>query len=144
LPKAFDSTGNKPLDTSRISVDVQATGNLCLAVTGTGTGIKLQPTCVYDLRLVAISGVEYSLSKISPNPVGTDGTELEFSVGLEAWTEINVYNTLGELVAMPVASVLKPGNYTVTMPVTDLSSGSYLVRMVSGPYSKTQELIINK
>jgi hypothetical protein len=144
LPKAFDSTGNKPLDTSRISVDVQATGNLCLAVTGTGTGIKLQPTCVYDLRLVAISGVEYSLSKISPNPVGTDGTEIEFSVGLEAWTEINVYNTLGELVAMPVASVLEPGNYTVTMPVTDLSSGSYLVRMVSGPYSKTQELIINK
>ena len=139
LPTDKDTT-----DVSPIYQETYASGNACIEIRHEQDTVELQPTCVYDLRWIATSGVQYSLSKITPNPVDGSGTEVEFSVGLEAYTEIGIYNTLGELVAKPVSGIIKPGEYSFTLPVKDLPSGAYHVRMISGPFSKTRELIIRK
>lgn len=139
LPTSKDTT-----DFSILSQVVSATGNLCLDITNTPSSVKLQPTCAYDLRWIATTGVQYGFNKIAPNPVEGGSVSLDFSVGLEAWTDISIYNTRGDLVAMPVAGILKPGAYTVDVPTNELSSGAYMIKMVSGPFTKTQELIIRK
>ncbi len=139
LPTSKDTT-----DVSRIDQEVYASGNACIEINHVQDTVKLQPTCAYDLRWIAVTGVQYSLSKIAPNPVDERGTEIDFSVGLEAYTEIGIYNSLGELVAKPISSVMKPGNYNFRLPVKNLTSGAYHVRMVSGPFTKTRELIIKK
>ncbi len=140
----FLPTDKDTSDISEIYQETYATGNACIDITHEQDEVELQPTCVYDLRWIATSGVQYSLNAIRPNPVDERGTELEFSVGLEAETEISIYNSLGELVAKPVSGIMKPGNYTVTIPVDNLPSGAYYIRMISGPFTKTREMIIRK
>ena len=139
LPTSKDST-----DASTFTVLADAVGNACVSVSDTGTSVKLVPTCAYDLRWIATTGSKYAFQSIAPNPVGQNGTTLNFSVALEGQTEIAVYNSIGEMVAMPVSGNLQPGEYSVSLPVTDLTSGSYIVRMLSGPFTQTHEMIIRK
>ncbi len=140
----FLPTNKDTTDLSHIDHEVYATGNACIEINLENDSVKLQPTCVYDLRWIATSAVQYSLNKIQPNPVDGQGAKIEFSVGLEAETEIEIYNSIGELVAKPIDEILKPGYYTIDIPVNDLPSGAYHVRMISGPFSKTREMIIRK
>jgi hypothetical protein len=86
----------------------------------------------------------YAFGNIVPNPVGSSGTNLDFEIALDGWTEILVINSKGEVVATPVAQFMKPGKYTVNLPVNELSSGAYFVRLTSGPFTEVKELIIHK
>jgi hypothetical protein len=140
----FLRTAKDSTDFSMFVSTVEAFGNACISISDTSTSIKLIPTCAYDLRVIATTGNQYSFQSIAPNPVDQNGTTLNFSVALEGWTEIAVYNTVGELVTFPVAGNLKPGEYSVTLPVKELTSGSYLIRMQSGPFTNTQEMVIRK
>ncbi len=139
LPTSKDTT-----DFSKFVSTVDAFGNACVSVTHLPTSVKLQPTCAYDLRWIATTGNKYSFQSIAPNPVDQNGTTLNFSVALEGWTEIAIYNSVGELITFPVAGNLQPGEYSVALPVKELTSGSYMIRMLSGPFTKTQEMVIRK
>jgi flagellar hook assembly protein FlgD len=57
---------------------------------------------------------------------------------------INVYNLLGEEVATLVKGEKQEGRYSVTFDGSLLSSGTYLVRMQSGNYSKTIKILLIK
>ncbi len=131
-------------DLSKLEHNIQAQGNMCLAMTHTDDEIKLNPTCVYDIRLVDIGVNRYAFGNIVPNPVGSSGTNLEFEIALDGWTELVVFNSKGEVVATPVAQFMTPGKYSVNFPVNDLSSGAYFVRMSSGPFQEVKEMIIHK
>jgi hypothetical protein len=87
---------------------------------------------------------EFAFQQISPNPVGSNGTELNFSVAFEAMTEIDIYTSNGQLVARPINEVLQPGSYRVDLKVDGLPSGVYLCKMVSGPYKETRQMVIEK
>lgn len=142
--RTYLPTNNQRIDSSFINATVKVNRNLCLDITGSKNEIRLKPTCVYDLRWVIVTGVDYALNQISPNPVGSSGTDIKFSVGLEGWTELQIINTLGEVVAVPVSERLKPGEYSVRVPVDNLPSGTYIVRMVSGQYTQTVQMVVNK
>ena len=71
-------------------------------------------------------------------------SNIDFAVGLDGYTEIGIYDSRGDLIAKPVNKDLKAGNYTVSVPVSDMSSGAYYVKMVSGPFIKTESMIIAK
>lgn len=107
--------------------------------------IQIAPVCVNTLRLIQLSGVEYSISQPAPNPA-TYSTSIEYAVGLEAQTSISLYNANGQKVASFVDEVLKPGYYHLTINVNELglSNGTYFYKFESGPYSDTKQLIIAK
>jgi hypothetical protein len=85
------------------------------------------------------------LGQVNPNPVGSEGAEIVFTVGgSNIPTEIRMYNAQSELVAVPFTGVLNSGEYSVRIPVEELSSGVYFYEMVSGPFKDTKKLIIAK
>jgi len=51
---------------------------------------------------------------------------------------------MGDLVSTIVNKELKSGEYEFTVPVGDLSSGVYMIRMESGPFIDVKKLIISK
>jgi hypothetical protein len=131
-------------DYSTLSVDVEAIGTQCLIIDDVGSEVKLQPTCVYDLRWIATTGKEYYLSEITPNPVSGSAIELRFGVAFDGWTEIAIVNTSGEVVRRVATGEMKAGDYTVRVDVSDLSSGMYFVTMHSQSYREKKQFVLTK
>jgi len=105
--------------------------------------IGLQNVCFMNGTLVVSGKAEYALLAPQPNPA-SNTVKLNFGVGLDGYTSINIYNSMGELVRNAVNEELKSGEYQLDIPVNDLSSGVYLIKMVSGQFMGTESLIINK
>ena len=96
------------------------------------------------MRKIAHTGGVYDFAPINPNPVRATNVNFEFSVALEAWTEILIFDAKGQIVARPISENLKPGKYVINAPVDFLNSGTYFCKLSSGPYSETRNLIIVK
>ncbi|MDA3842913.1 MAG: hypothetical protein PF588_00915 [Candidatus Kapabacteria bacterium] len=124
-------------------VTAEAGGSRCVDMTATGSNVEVMKTCVYDLRKVQLSGTAYMLQAINPNPVKVSA-DINFSIGLETQTTIEIYNSAAELVARPIDKVLTSGQYSVNVPVSDLPSGTYRVVLRSGPFTEQQSMIIVK
>ena len=91
-----------------------------------------------------IGGNTYSLLPISPNPF--NGTELtiNYTLGQAGDVNINIYNTAGELVKEVVNSSETAGQYSRTVNISDLVSGTYIITMKSRAYETQQQLMIVK
>ncbi|MFN4769554.1 MAG: choice-of-anchor D domain-containing protein [Candidatus Kapaibacterium sp.] len=100
--------------------------------------------CAYDVTQVSTSAVTFGMRAASPNPVNDAGTRIEFGVGFEAPTRIDIINTNGEIVTTLVNETLKANVYTLNFVPVNLSSGSYIVRMISAGNTFTQQLQIVK
>jgi len=104
--------------------------------------LEIKDICFAEGRLVIPGNVAYSLA-LSPNPANTN-FGIDFGVGLEAQTTIEMYNIMGEKVSVFADEVLIPGEYNISIPVADIPSGVYLVRIQSGPYTETKSVVISK
>jgi hypothetical protein len=78
-----------------------------------------------------------------PNPFN-ESTKLNFSVPVEGRVTIALFNSLGEHVKTVVDEVMTPGEYSVTINASELSTGSYYARMQSGNKVITRNLKIAK
>jgi hypothetical protein len=119
--------------------------DVCYDFTYESSLVRLDSTCVDPLRQIKISDVASYLGEVNPNPVNENGADIHYSVGLNnVYTEINIYNANSELVSQPVSGVRNVGEYSVRIPVEELSSGVYFYEMTSGPYTEMRKLIIRK
>lgn len=107
--------------------------------------IKVEAVCVNDLRLVILTGHQYALQQVMPNPVVGKAT-IEYTTGIIANTLLTVYNTKGEKVATLVDERQNPGKYSVTFNPDELglSSGVYYYRLENGPFTDTKSMVITK
>jgi len=147
LPWYKDSDGNVVVKNDTTYIDhVIINNSTCVSYTEENSSSSLSPTCVDNLRPIQISETKYSLKPIAPNPVGSNGADVNFSVGgNNIFTEVKIYNANSELVATLFSGTLNPGEYSARIPVDKLSSGMYFIEMVSGPFrSGFEKLIINK
>ena len=87
--------------------------------------------------------ISYSLEQNYPNPFNP-ATTIHYELPKAGNVTINVYNLLGEEVATLVKGEKQEGRYSVTFDGSLLSSGTYLVRMHSGNYSKTIKILLIK
>jgi hypothetical protein len=122
---------------------VPSNGNkTCLGIDSCGGSITLEDVCKFDLRKVVISSTTYALKAVNPNPVTTDKAQINFSIGWDGYTEIKLYNSNSELIAMPVKSDLQKGEYTIDLDVSNLPSGVYWYEMKAGPYHKMEKMVV--
>lgn len=114
----------------------------CLVVSADILQTKLQ-TCFTQGHLIIYSPTQFQLSAPEPNPA-YENVNIKYNVAFDAVTKIEIYNSMGVLVKTIADGNLKAGAYESKFPVSELSSGIYIITMQSGPYSATRQLAITK
>jgi hypothetical protein len=85
----------------------------------------------------------YSLDQNYPNPFNP-ATMINFSVPKEEFVTLNVYNSIGQIVATLVNESKSAGTYQVDFNAADLSSGIYFYKITAGNFTETKKMILMK
>jgi hypothetical protein len=85
----------------------------------------------------------YQLQQNHPNPFNPT-TSIRYSLPLAAKVTLNVFNTLGQVVATLVDAVQDAGSYDVQFDGSNVTSGVYYYRIVAGDFSATKKMLLMK
>lgn len=86
-------------------------------------------------------GTDFSLSAPFPNPTMTSSS-VSFSLSTPAHVTLEVFDLLGRRVTSLTDDVHSAGEHTVRFSTTNLSSGSYIIRLLSENNVATTRLIV--
>ncbi|MBC8312613.1 MAG: T9SS type A sorting domain-containing protein [Candidatus Marinimicrobia bacterium] len=86
---------------------------------------------------------KFELSSIYPNPFNP-ATEINFSVPSDSYVRLSVYNVQGKEVDVIHEGFQSSGAHSYTWNASDMSSGVYYVRLVSGNKAKTMKAVLMK
>jgi regulation of enolase protein 1 (concanavalin A-like superfamily) len=86
---------------------------------------------------------EYSVSQNYPNPFNP-ATQIEFALPKESRVTLEVFNLLGQRVAILVDEVRSAGYHVVSFNASSLPSGLYLYRMVADQTSFIRKMMLVK
>ncbi len=103
--------------------------------------VRLTVPCVENLRLVRLNPMGYSLQQVVPQPA-RGVVQLRYSIGYSGWTRLELFNAMGERVAMLVDQEQQAGEYELTLDTRLFPAGVYYYRLSSGPYTETRRLDI--
>ncbi len=86
----------------------------------------------------------FKLSQNYPNPFNPS-TEILYSIKVDNFVKLNIYNSLGEEVAVLVNDQQKQGEYSVIFNANNISSGFYIYRLTVGnTYSSAKKMMYLK
>ncbi len=85
----------------------------------------------------------YSLDANVPNPFH-GFTTINFSIPADQHATLTVFNSAGETVQVLKDEEMKAGKHSVTFNASDLPSGTYLYRLVSGGFNATKTMTVTK
>ena len=85
----------------------------------------------------------YSLSQNYPNPFNPV-TKIEYALPKAGNVEMKVYDILGKEVITLVSENKPAGNYSVGFDGTNLASGVYFYRLVSGDFTSVKKMLLVK
>jgi hypothetical protein len=85
----------------------------------------------------------FKLEQNYPNPFNPS-TQIQYGVAQAGFVSLKVYNILGKEVAELVNEYKAAGSYEINFNSTGLSSGIYIYRLVSGMFSETRKMILEK
>jgi len=86
---------------------------------------------------------EYSLSQNYPNPFNPK-TKISYTVPQTANVTLNVYDILGNEIAVLVNEQKSIGNYEVEFNAINLPNGIYFYRLQAGSFVETKKMILMK
>ena len=86
---------------------------------------------------------DFMLCQNYPNPFNPT-TILEFGVPVDSKVKVEVYNLLGQLIAVLVNEVRPAGYYKVTFGSQSMPSGVYFYRMTAGSFVQTKKMLLLK
>jgi hypothetical protein len=132
------------LDQTEIQHQVSTNDSKCVIFTPSDASVSIVRPCLSDKNQITISPYRYYLNRISPNPADGTNRNLSFGVALEAMTRIEIFNSSGELVHTAMNARVNAGEYDLQLAPDDLSSGVYLCRMISGPFSDSFTFVVVK
>ncbi|MGA9118076.1 MAG: T9SS type A sorting domain-containing protein [Bacteroidota bacterium] len=98
------------------------------------------PSAVAEPRALPTT---YVLQQNYPNPFNP-ATQIEFAVPKQDNVRLEVYNLLGERVAVLVDGMQSVGYHTVRFDGSNLASGIYLYRLTTGQTTLTRKMILTK
>jgi len=123
---------------------VSINNRICAIPSSTPGKVRLEG-CFMDGRLVNVGlGIPFGLTSVSPNPINGAEGSVQFGIGFDAFTSIDILDMSGKVIKSVVTQHQKPGNYTVYFDTKDLPTGSYFCKMNAGPYTETVSFIIAK
>ncbi|MCH8495814.1 MAG: T9SS type A sorting domain-containing protein [Balneolales bacterium] len=102
-----------------------------------------------DLELVDGTSIDidapisYTLAQNYPNPFNPS-TAINFSIAESGNVELAVYSITGQRVATLVNESMSIGEYTVNFDASNLASGVYIYRIVTGNYTKSHKMVLMK
>jgi hypothetical protein len=142
LDKGVAGTFTSPINVYTYTVDHDKSGDrkdytLFRDIPGK---VTITMPCASTTRLVALGNFEYAVKPMRPNPVSSSGV-ISYSVGLTANTRIVLFNSMGEEVQTLVDEKLQAGSYEMTVDFTNLSTGTYFYRVISGPFSSEPQTV---
>ncbi len=82
-----------------------------------------------------------SIGSIYPNPV-TENATIAFNLMTAEKVSVEIYNTLGAMVASVERGQLNAGNHQVTLNGTTLSNGLYFAKITAGTSTATSKFIV--
>jgi hypothetical protein len=132
------------LNYSDIIVDVTPVDNNCVKFKSSPGRVSVKPVCAEEIRRIKFSEFGYFLEEVSPNPVSDGELSLEYSIGLQADTEISIFNSMGELIQSELIPSQQPGIYRPEISTENIGNGVYWIRLNSGPFSETKKVVIRK
>ncbi len=122
------------------------------------TDIALADTLMYyygpggiwwDLDVTSVTGSfvalpkNYTLSQNYPNPFNPS-TKINFTLPNAGKVKIEIYNIVGQKVAVLVDEYKKAGKYTIEFNAVGLASGMYFYRMTSREFVVTNKMLVMK
>ncbi|NBC67055.1 MAG: T9SS type A sorting domain-containing protein [Bacteroidetes bacterium] len=120
-------------DSNRIRDPARGEYKLAVSVTGL-VGVSNEPDeLVYEFEL----GQNY------PNPFNP-ATNIQYSISKQADVKLEVYNVIGQRVAVLVNQMQSPGQYTVNFDASSLASGLYFYRLQSADQVQTKKMMLIK
>jgi hypothetical protein len=117
--------------------------NSCRSVTASPGLARLDSICGLSFRLIEASGESFILKQNSPNPFNPT-TTIEFSLGLDRPTSLEVLDAAGRRAGLLVDALLAPGRYSVVWDGSSQPSGLYYCRLTSGTWSRTIRMFLVK
>lgn len=102
---------------------------------------ELDSICGLNFRLIELGAAKYKEPTVSPNP-GRERVRIEFSLGLEGETQLEIYNAMGVRVGILIDDHLRAGGYSVEWDAGLHPSGTYYYRLVSGGWIAEGEVRI--
>lgn len=97
--------------------------------------------------LTGVSGrllpTEYTLGQDYPNPFNPS-TRIDYAIPKESHVRLEVYNLLGQRVAVLVDEAKPAGYYTASLDASGLGSGLYFYRLTAGQVTFTKKMIVLK
>lgn len=94
-----------------------------------------------DVRLLPELPVGYELSSNFPNPFNPS-TSFDYSIPQSGPVRVQVFNVLGQSVAMLVDGVQTAGTYRVTFDASDLPSGVYVYTVDAGTFRASKRMML--
>ncbi len=85
----------------------------------------------------------YALEQNYPNPFNPS-TTINFSIPVEGFVTLDVYNTIGQKVASLVNETKTAGTYKVDFDAATLTSGIYFYKISVGNFTETKKMILMK
>ena len=96
-----------------------------------------------DIVEVELLPDQYELYQNYPNPFN-GSTNIKFSLPKDAVVQIDIYNSLGELVTKLLNKEFEAGYHNVEFNTNNYASGLYLYRIITGTYFETKKMVLMK
>jgi hypothetical protein len=125
-------------------IDIPTGGSTCKTISGSASSARVGEVCVSDLRNVVVGGTSYYVRQNYPNPSEGGKTTIEYGVGVEGVSKLEILDQHGSVVKTIVSGVQSPGVYSVEVDVKDLPSGAYIYRYESGAYKEVRTMTVLK
>ena len=85
----------------------------------------------------------YKISSIYPNPFNPT-TTVTYQIPEFSTISIDIYNMNGQLVQNLYRGYKSPGEYSIEWTAGNITSGAYLIKLVSGSFVETQKVMLVK
>jgi hypothetical protein len=144
-----------PTDTVQVSVDISglSAGDYEGEIIVTAPSAQGSPDTVHVSLHIEASGlqplqgneipIQFALLPAFPNPFNPT-TKLTFDIPWASEVKLNIYNIQGRWVTELFSGWCPAGTYHTTFDASDLPSGIYFCRMVSGNFTQVRKMLLLK
>jgi hypothetical protein len=134
-------TRNEGLDNLAVTSVVASQGNLIAGTDGSSTYIRSLSDFITDVPVSPVIPSSFALYQNYPNPCNPSST-IRYDVPTLTRVVLEVFNTIGERIALLADGVQEPGRYTVHFDGARLASGVYIYQLRAGSFVEQKKLLL--